>query len=83
MVENQFPDKLDTGELTEEQLIKQDEETSKTAENSHKKPSNEEFYVPCISTGRKELPVGQCYNYSENVRTGSDGTVFLKTKIKD
>jgi len=83
MVENQFPDKLDTGELTEEELIKQDEETSKTAENSPKKPSNEEFYVPCISTGRKKLPVGKCYNYSENVRTDSDGTVFLKTKIKD
>jgi len=83
MVENQFPDKLDTGELSEEDLTKIDEETSKTSENSPKRLSKEEFYVPCISTGRKELPVGQCYNYSENVRTGSDGTVFLKTKIRD
>ena len=84
MESNLYPDKLDTGELTEEEL-KKVENTTKDSETDTQDDPNQrkdnKVYIPYIATGRKKLPKGLLTNYTKDVRTDDNGTIWITTKI--
>ena len=77
--DSQFPDKLDTGELSEEQLEKLEQEAVENTESKPKKPTKEEtIYTPYLATGLKTFKAGD--SLDPRIRTDSDGKVWLKVK---
>jgi len=73
-----FPDKLDTGELTPEQLEKLEQEAR---DNAEEKPKEEVPYAPYLATGIKKFKEGD--SLDPRIRTDSDGRTWVKLKDND
>ena len=80
MENNLYPDKLDTGEITKEEL----ETATETAQIDAQKPSTaikkKKLYIPYLSTGMPEA-IGS--GLDPRVRDDGQGTLYIKSEYND